>query len=111
MIIDLPCFKMSVYPSDGKPWNGWVRYWRRAPIFKDDPAFLEVVDRWIPGVGQYYLAREAEEFQSGIYWVALEHLTQCYSCFKYNYEYRGTTLMKIEKKLHEIKREWKRVSE
>jgi hypothetical protein len=111
MIIDLPCFEISVYPSEGKPWNGWIRRWRRAPIFKDEE-FLKTVDRWIPGVGvgQYYLTRE-EEFQSGIYWVALEHLTQCYSCFKYNYEYRGATLMKIEKKLHEIKREWKRVSE
>jgi hypothetical protein len=111
MIIDLPCYRMSVYPSEGKPWNGWIRRWRRAPIFKGDPEFLQTVDRLIPGVGEYYLAREAEEFQSGIYWFAITHLTECYSCFKYNYEYRRITLMHIYRKENEIKREWKRVTE
>ena len=116
MILDLPCYKLSVYPSEGKSWNGWVRRWRRAPILaRDDPEFLESVDRWLPagsGLGpkEFYVSRELEEFQAGSYWWALEHLEECYVCFKYNYQHRGINLMKINKKLSEIRREWEQVS-
>jgi hypothetical protein len=117
MIVDLPCFRVSVYPSEGKSWNGWVRRWRRAPVLvRDDPEFINSVDRWLPsggGIGpkEFYVPKELAEFQAGSYWWALEHLQQCYSCFKYNYEYRKVTLLKIGKKLFEIQREWKQVSE
>jgi len=81
-VIDLPCYRLTVEPSEGHPWNGWVRRWREAP-FKETP---DDVDRWLPGgcgisSHSFYLStKDPASFESGSYWYAVEHLYLCDTC-------------------------------
>jgi hypothetical protein len=105
-VIDLPCYKVSVYHSEGYLWNGWVRGWRENPL-RETP---DDVDRWLPsggGVGQntfYISANDPASFEAGAYWFALEHIYLCDVCRMYN----RYTMMAVCKKLHMIQREWER---
>ena len=102
-IIDLPCYKISVYPAE-TAWNGWIKGWKDA-IGGVKP---DEVDRWLPsGAGiscfSFYISRrDPDSFEAGSYWYALEHLYFCDVCRLYN---RYTT-MAVYKKLYQIQREW-----
>jgi hypothetical protein len=74
---DMPCWRQTVYPSDGYEWNGWTKQWKHKSTLGDDE-----VDRWIDD--EWAEVREPASFVAGIYFDVFLHLADCEKCRKFN---------------------------
>jgi hypothetical protein len=96
-LLDVKCWRLTVYPSEGLVWNGWVkRWWTR----REAEDFGVEIDREIDG--ENVIVKEADSFMAGIMWDAWLHLIQCDDCRRLN----GVTLEEARAAVREIREEW-----
>jgi hypothetical protein len=96
-LLDIRCWRATIYPSAGLIWNGWLkRWWTR----KEAEDLGAEIDRVIDN--ENVLVKEPEDFRAGIMWDAWLHVKECGICQQLN----GVTQEEARATVKEIREEW-----